>query len=54
MDRVGGASRDAGTAVNATFRINVHLGGSLKGRLVLLGMDAVGGADLNTEGVFDA
>lgn len=55
MDRVGGASRHtdtADTAVNTAFRINVHLSGSLKARLVLLGMDAIGWAGLNAEESF--
>ena len=39
---------------NAAFGINVHLGRSLKAGLVLLGMDAISWADLNTEGIFNA
>jgi len=53
MNRVGGAGRDAGTAVDAAPRIDVHLGRGLEAGLVLLGMDAIGWANFNTEGVFD-
>jgi hypothetical protein len=54
MDRVGGASGYACAAVDAALGINVHLSRGLKSGLVLLGMDAVGRADLNTEGIFYA
>lgn len=54
MDRVGGASGHARTAVDATVGINVHLSRCFKGGLVLLGMDAIGRADFNTEGIFYA
>lgn len=54
MDRIRGAGWDTSTTVNAAFGVNVHLGGGVKAGLVLLGMDAIGGADFNTQGVFDA
>jgi hypothetical protein len=54
MNRVRCAGWHTGTTVNAAFGINLHLGRSLKAGLVLLGMDAIGWADLNTEGIFNA
>jgi len=54
MNRVGGASWHTGTTVNAAFRIDVHLGRGLEAGLVLLGMDAIGWADLDTERIFNA
>jgi len=54
MNRVGSARRNAGAAVDAALRIDIHLSRSLEARLVLLGMDAVGGADFDAEGVLNA
>jgi hypothetical protein len=54
MDRVGGASGNACATINATLGIDIHLGRGLEAGLVLLGMDAIGRANLNTEGVFNA
>ena len=54
MDRVGGASGNACATINAALGIDIHLGRGLEGGLVLLGMNAIGRANLNTEGVFDA
>src|SRR6202007_326962 len=54
MNRIGGAGGNACAAVDAAFGIDIHLGRGLEGRLVLLGGDAVGRANLNTEGVFNA
>ena len=54
VNRVGGASGNACAAVNAAFGIDIHLGRGLEGGLVLLGMDAIGRANFNTEGVFNA
>lgn len=54
MNRVGGADWDAGAAVNAAFGIHVHLSGGFEARLVGLGVNAIGGADLDTERIFDA
>jgi hypothetical protein len=54
VDCVGGTGWDASAAIDAALGINVHLGGSLEGGLVLLGMDAIRWANLNTEGIFDA
>ena len=53
VNRVGGADRNTGTAVDAAIRVHKHLGRRLEGGLVLLGMDAIGGADIDAEGVFD-
>jgi hypothetical protein len=39
--------------VDAPFRIDVPLGRGFEAGLVLLGMNAVGWANLSTEGVFD-
>jgi len=54
MNRVRGAGRNASTAIDAAVGINVHLGGRFEPRLVLLGMNAIGWADLNTEGILNA
>lgn len=54
VNRVRRAGWDTGTTVDAALGIDVHLGGRLVAGLVLLGMDAVCWANLNTEGVFDA
>jgi hypothetical protein len=53
VNRLGGAGWDAGSAVDATFGIHIHLSGGFETGLVLLGMNTVGWADLDTEGVFD-
>src|SRR5215471_441088 len=54
MNRVGGAGRNACAAINAALGINVHLRSGFETRLVLLGMNAIGWADLNTKGIFNA
>jgi hypothetical protein len=54
MDRVGGAGGNACATINAAFGIDIHLGRGLEAGLVLLGMNAIGRANLNTEGVFNA
>jgi hypothetical protein len=54
LDRVGGASGNACAAVDATLGVDRHLGRGLEAGLVLLGMYAIGRANLNTEGVFNA
>jgi hypothetical protein len=54
MNRVRCARRNAGAAIDAAFGIDVHLHGGLELWLVLFGMDAIGWANLDTEGVFDA
>ena len=54
MDRVRGASGDASATVDTAFRINVHLGRILKGRLVCLWVDAISGTHFDTKGVCDA
>lgn len=47
LDRSGGADRNAGAAVDAAVGINIHLGRRLKTGFILLGMDAVRGADID-------
>jgi hypothetical protein len=54
VNRVRGTRGDAGPAIDAAFGIDVHLRGGLELWLVLLGMDAIGWANLDTQGVFDA
>src|SRR5271169_5389457 len=54
VNRIGGASRNAGTAVDAALGIHIHLSRGFEAGLVLLGVDAVGGAELDTERVLDA
>jgi hypothetical protein len=53
-DRVRCASGDTCSAIDATFGIDVKLGGRLELGLILLGVDAVGGTDLDAKLVFDA
>lgn len=54
MNRVGGAGWDTSAAVNAAFGIYIHLSGGFEAGLVGLGVNAIGGADLDTERIFDA
>jgi hypothetical protein len=54
MNSVGAAGRNAGTAVDAALGIDIHLSRSFELGFVLLGMDAVGGANFDTERVFNA
>jgi hypothetical protein len=54
VNRIGSAGRNASAAVDAALGIDVPLGCGFESRLVLLGMDAIGGADLDAEGVLDA
>ena len=54
MDRVGGANRNTGAAIDAAIGIYVHLGRGFELRLVLLRMNAVRGAHVDAEGVFNA
>jgi hypothetical protein len=54
VNRVGGASGNAGAAVDAALRIDIHLSRGFELRFVLLGMDAIGGADLDAERIFNA
>jgi hypothetical protein len=54
MNRVRSACRNTGAAVDATLGIYIHLSRSFEAGLVLLGMDAVGGADFDAEGVLNA
>jgi hypothetical protein len=54
VNRIGCADRNAGATVDAAFGFHIHLSRGFELRLVLLGMDAIGGADLDAEGVLDA
>jgi len=54
MNRIGRAGGHTGATIDAAFRIHVHLSGGLKPGFVRFGVDAIGGADFNTEGVLDA
>jgi hypothetical protein len=54
MNRIGCTGRNASAAVDAAFRIHIHLSCSFELGLILLGMNAVGGADFDAEGVLDA
>jgi hypothetical protein len=53
-DRIGRADRNAGSAIDAALRFHVHLRGRFEIGLVLLGVDAVGGADIDAERILDA
>jgi hypothetical protein len=54
MDRIGPAGGDASAAVDASLGIDVHLSSGFKLGLVLLRVDAIGGADLDAKGILDA
>jgi hypothetical protein len=54
VNRVGRADWDTGAAVNAAFGIDVHLSGGFEAGLVGLGVNAIGGADVDAERIFDA
>jgi hypothetical protein len=48
-DSVGGAGRNAGAAIDAFLRIDKELSGFLEARVILLGMDAISGADIDAQ-----
>jgi hypothetical protein len=54
VNRVRSASRNASAAVDAALRVDIHLRGSFEPGFVLLGVNAVGGADFDAKRVFDA
>jgi len=54
VNGIGSAGRNAGAAVDAAFGIDVHLGGGFEFGLVQLGMDTVGGANIDAERILDA
>lgn len=54
VDRVGSARRNACPTVDASLGIYIHLTRGFEAGLIGLGMDAIGRANLNAEGVFDA
>jgi hypothetical protein len=53
LDGIGGTDGHAGAAIDASGGVNIELGGDVKGRLVLFGVNAVRGADVHAEKVFD-
>src|SRR5208282_1610079 len=53
-DRIRGANRNAGAAIDATSGVDINLCRRLKLRLVFFGMDAVGRADVHAKLVLDA
>jgi hypothetical protein len=54
VDRIRGADRDAGAAVDTLHRIDKELSRRFEAGFILLGMDAVGGANIDAEGILDA
>src|SRR5271166_3421065 len=54
VNRIRGTDGDAGAAVDALYRVDKELSGSFEGGLILLGMNAVGGANIDAERVLDA
>jgi hypothetical protein len=54
VNRVGRTDWDTSAAVDTAFGINIHLRGGFETGLVLLGMNAIGGADLDAKRVLDA
>jgi len=54
VNRIGGAHWNTGAAVDAALGIHIHLGSGFETGLILLGMDAVGRAYFDAEGVLDA
>src|SRR5215469_10027528 len=53
MKRIGGTNGNAGSAIDAAFRVDVKLCYGLEFWLLFLGMNAVGRADVYTEKIFD-
>ena len=51
-NRIGRAHRNAGATINAALGIDVELGGSLKGLLILLGVNAIGWASFDAKLIF--
>jgi hypothetical protein len=54
IERIRGAGRNTGTAIDAAGGIDVKLGHFLKLGLVGLGMDAVGRTNIDAEMIFNA
>jgi hypothetical protein len=52
-NRIRGAGRNAGTAVDTLGRIDKKLGRRFETGLVLLGMDAIRGANVDAEGILN-
>jgi hypothetical protein len=53
-DRIRSAGRDAGATIDALSGIDKKLSGLFEAGLILLGMNAIGGADIDAEGILDA
>lgn len=53
VNRVGSASRHAGSAIDAAVGLDVQLSCRFKLGIVFFRMNAVGGADVNTKKIFD-
>jgi hypothetical protein len=45
---------DTGATVDTTLGIHIHLTGGFETGFVLLGLDAIGGADLDAKGILGA
>jgi hypothetical protein len=54
VDRVGSAGWNTSAAVDTSLGIDIHLSRGCEAFLLLLRMDAIGGADLDAQGIFDA
>jgi hypothetical protein len=53
VNRIGCAGRNTGATVDAALGVHKHLSCRFEPGLILLGMNAVGGADLYAEGILD-
>jgi hypothetical protein len=54
VNRIGRARWHASPTIDAALRIHIHLSRGFEAGLVALGVDAVGGADFDAQGIFDA
>ena len=54
MDRIGGAGGNTSATINTALRVHIHLSRRFKAGLVLLGVYAIGGTDLDAERILDA
>jgi hypothetical protein len=54
MDGIRGAGRDARAAVDALHRFNKKLSRFFETGFILLGMDAISGANIDAKGILDA
>jgi hypothetical protein len=53
-NRVRGAGRNTGAAIDTSFGVDVKLGRCLKVWFIFFGVDTVGGADFHAKFIFDA